>query len=357
VRKKKIGKAALIAVMALFVIFSAGSFVFIKVNFDKMFARSEKGEYSAYLHYEDVAGEVEREELSFDSHGNTLKGYLYGQDHTDGLVVISHGLGGGAESYFSEAMWFAGHGYQVFSYDNTGCHESGGKNCVGLSQSVIDLDAALSYIEGESRFDGLPVYLYGHSWGGYAVTAVLNYDHEIAASASVSGFNKPMDMILEWTEDMMGGVLARIEQPYIRIYQQILFGKNANLAAVDGINRTDIPVLLIHGDQDDTVTFDGAGTIAYRDEITNPNVQYKVCDGEKQNDHNWLYMSRGAIDYLDGVDKEYEKLSDKYEGSIPEDIRAEFYSKIDKQKASELDETFMQDVLEFYRNAKEGANK
>lgn len=350
-QKKKALKIVGIVLLVFFVLFSIISLVFIKINFDDLFGRTEKGDYTAYLRYEDVKEEYDRELLSFQSGENKLQGYLYGMDNTKGLVVISHGLGGRAESYFSETLYFVENGYQVFAYDNTGCYLSEGKNSVGLSQSVIDLDAALTYIEGEPRFEGLPVLLYGHSWGGYAVTAIFNYEHDITAAVSVAGFNKPMEMILEWTKDMMGTGLAYVEQPYIYLYQKFLFGKNANMSALDGINRVSTPILLIHGSEDTTVGFDGAGTIAYRDKITNPNVQYMVCDGEKQNDHNQLYQSLAAITYLDELDEAYAKVYDQYDGEVPDEVRAEFFAGIDKHRTSELDEQFMTNVLSFYEES------
>ena len=168
------------------------------------------------------------------------------------------------------------------------------------------------------------------SWGGYAVTAIFNYNHEITGSVSVAGFNKPMSMILEWTKGMMGN-FAYIEYPYIYLYQKMLFEKNSNMLAVDGINNTTTPILIIHGNKDTTVAYNGAGTIAYRDDITNPNVEYKICDGEKQNEHS--------------------NLQKQYNENIPKEIDAEFCANVDKQKMSELDEDFMQDVLTFYDNA------
>ena len=334
----------------MFILFSVISFVFIKVNFDAIFGRTELSAYTSFLRYKDVEEQYDRELLTFMSGNNQLQGYLYGADNTKGLVVLSHGMGGGAEGYMAETLCFIEHGYQVFSFDNTGCCRSEGKNCVGLSQSVIDLDAALSYIEGEDRFEGLPIFLYGHSWGGYAVTAIFNYDHDIAASVSAAGFNKPMEMILEWTKDMMGG-FAYVEYPYIYLYQRILFGQNANMAALDGINRTDTPILIIHGSQDTVVGYTGAGIIAYSDTITNPHVQYKTCDAEKQNGHNNLFMSLDAITYFNETDQEYERLYEQYGGNIPEKAEAEFYDSIDKYQTSELDPGFIQDVLRFYERA------
>ena len=150
-KKKKIIRNILIIIAAVFVVFSIASFVIVKINFDDIFGRTTMtpSEYTGYLRYEDVKDEYDRELLSFESGENTLQGYLYGTDNDKGLVIVCHGLGGGAESYLTETLYFVDSGYQVFAYDNTGCYESEGKNCVGLVQSVIDLDAALTFIEGE----------------------------------------------------------------------------------------------------------------------------------------------------------------------------------------------------------------
>lgn len=349
-QKRKFIKTILTTIVILLVAFSIVSFVVIKISFDDMFSRTVMRKYSAYLRYADVEEQYERELLPFMSGENQLQGYLYGAENTKGLVVISHGMGGGAEGYMAETIYFVDHGYQVFGFDNTGCYNSEGKDCGGLSQSVIDLDAALTYIEQEPRFEEIPILLYGHSWGGYAVTAILNYDHQIAASVSVAGYNKPMEMILEWTKGMMGG-FAYVEYPYIYLYQRVLFGEDINMSAVDGINSTDTPVLIIHGNEDETVGYEGAGIIAYRDAITNPNVQYLVCDGEKQNDHNKLFMSLDAIEYMDGLQEEYDQLYEQYNEEIPEEVEVDFYAKVDKSRTSRLDENFMQSVISFYEAA------
>ena len=91
--------------------------------------------------------------------------------------------------------------------------------------------------------------------------------------------------------------------------------------------------------------------MAYRDEITNPNVQYKICDKERQNRHNSLFHSAGSLDYADEINVEYEKLYNEYDGNIPDDVRKEFYDKCDKFKVSEIDEDFINSVLDFYENA------
>ncbi|MDE7280944.1 MAG: lysophospholipase [Ruminiclostridium sp.] len=349
-KKKNPVKIILISLLALVLVFSVLSFVIVKVNFDDVFSRTVLDPNTEYLRYNDIKDQYPRELLSFMSGENKLQGYLFGSDNTKGLVVISHGLGGGAENYTAETKRFVDEGYQVFSFDNTGCRSSEGKSCIGLVQSVKDLDAALTYIEQESRFKGLPVLLYGHSWGGYAVTAIFNFDHNITASVSVAGFNRPMQMIVEWARGMMGG-FAYVESPYIWLYQKTVFGNDLEITAIDGINKTDTPILLLHGNKDATIGIDESAIMAYRNKITNPNVQYKICEKEKQNGHNSLFRSYESELYIDEIDEAYEKLFDQYDGNIPDNVEKDFYDSCDKFRVSELDEDFINSVLDFYENA------
>lgn len=348
-RKKKVFCWIGIGIASLFVLFSVISFVAIKINFDDIFARTVEKDLTASLRYEDVKDQYERELFTFASGENTLQGYLYGADNKKGLVVVSHGMGGGAENYFSESMYFVEHGYQVFCYDNTGCYQSEGKNAVGLPQSVIDLDAALDYIESQERFSGLPIYLFGHSWGAYAVTSIFNYKgHDIAASVSVAGFNNPATMVIEWCNDMIGKPLTFLLRPYLYIYQKLIFGDVFSYTAVSGINSTDTPVMLIHGDADTTILIDGAATVACMDEITNPNVERVVWTKEGRNGHSNLFSSDDAIAYLEALNVEHRALYQEYNEEIPYEVDKAFYDKIDKAKVSDLADDFMGMILEFY---------
>lgn len=351
-RKKNVWKIAGIVLAAVVVIFSAVSMIITQSILDDTFSRTTPREqgHTAYLRYWDVEDQYDREAVSFLSGENRLYGHLYGAGNTEGLVVISHGMGGGEESYFAETLYFVDHGYQVLCYSNTGCWDSEGKSCVGLNQSVLDLDAALTWVEGEGRFDGVPVFLYGHSWGGYAVAAIFHFDHEIAASASVAGFNAAMPMILEWGEGMMGP-LVYAEYPFIWLNQKLTFGKTFGLTAVDAINSTDTPVLVLHGDGDETVGYNTVSIISQKDRITNPNVRYVVCDKPPQNDHNRLFQSLESIAYHDELNEIYEELYERYDHQIPEDVEREFYANADKFRASAIDTDFMDSVLAFYQEA------
>lgn len=351
-KKKRALKITGMILLAVLVLFCAASPIVVQILFNDTFSRTTRPEYglSSVLLYEDVSDRYAREPVSFYSGKNLLKGHLYCPDNTEGLVVISHGLGGGEESYLPQALYFLDHGYQVLAYSNTGCWESEGKTCVGLSQSVLDLDAALTWVESESRFADMPVYLFGHSWGGYAVAAVFAFDHKIAASVSVSGFNDPLTMIMEWGEGMLGPAIY-LEYPFIWLNQKLTFGETFDLTAVEAINSTDTPILIIHGNADQTVSYTHAGIIAFRGQITNPSAQYYIRDKAPQNDHNHLFESLAKRAYADEKNAVYDELYEQYNGEIPEDVRREFVAGVDKFLANEPDQEFMDTVLNFYRQS------
>jgi pimeloyl-ACP methyl ester carboxylesterase len=345
-RRPRIAKVVLIGLATIVILFSVCSMVVVKTMYDRQFQRADKPRFSGYLTYGDVDG-YDRRVVRFRSGGNTLVGYVYGEHNDKGLVVIAHGLGGGAESYLAETLYFVDNGWRVFSFDCTGSHESEGKGTIGLPQSVLDLNSALGYIESDNSLNDLPVMLYGHSWGGYAVAAVLNNDHDIAAAASIAGFNAPMEILFEQAKEMMGSI-AYVEYPFLWAYQTMLFGRAARLTAVDGVNSADTAAMIIHGDKDGTVSYGGASIMAHKREITNPNVVYKTCTAENHNGHRNLFRSEVAVEYTNQKNRVYQELHDLYNGSIPDGVLADYYSNIDKTLASEVDTGFMDEINRFF---------
>jgi hypothetical protein len=334
--------------LALTVLLSVGSFVFVKHFYDDYFRRLEAPKSTAYLRYGDVPERSPRV-VHFESGKNTLAGYVFGEPNDKGLVVISHGLGFGAEDYLAEALYFVDRGWRVFAFDNTGTYASEGSTEIGLPQSALDLDAALTYVESDAALGGLPVMLFGHSWGAYADTAVLKYDHDIVAVVSISGFNSPMGLLNEEMGRMVGP-LSHAVYPFGWAYQTALFGKAARLTAVDGINSSDAGVMIVHGAADESVFYDGASIIAQRNNITNPNVVFKTCTAETRNGHNTLLKSEAAIKYAAEMNGVYRRLFDQYNGNVPDDVKAEFHAGLDKLRTSELDPVLFDQINTFFES-------
>ena len=347
--------------------------------------RAESPPYRVFLRYDDVLGYTKRV-VYFPSGRNTLTGYIYGEENYKGLIIVSHSFGDGAEGYFSVIMYFVDKGWRVFAYDKTGSHNSEGRATRGLTQSVLDLDAALTFIEKQEW--GLPIMLFGHSWGGFASTAILNFDHDIKAVVSLAGYNRPMQVLRDMSRHSIGR-FSVIASPYLWIYQRLLFGSHARLNAVDGINRSDIPIKIIHGTADWLILYDSAGIIAYRDSITNPNVVFVTHESDHHNCHMNLLMTEDTSAYVREINQRFTELlysytditsedaciftcihfhhvhmlangnlrrcfcSQIYTCSIPAEVLSEFYANIDRNRISALNITLMDEINAFFESALE----
>ena len=94
----------IITVVILIGCFSIGSMILVKVLYDQQFVRVEVPEFSRYLRFSDLDG-YEYQSVSFRSGANTLQGYLFGFPSEQGLVVIAHGMGGGARVIWPDSVF------------------------------------------------------------------------------------------------------------------------------------------------------------------------------------------------------------------------------------------------------------
>jgi len=335
--------------LGIILVFIITSIIGVKNAMDSSFTKVERPDYTitaGIKNYEDIKDEYPRENISFYSNENKLTGYIYGSTNDKGLIVLAHGLGGGADDYLPQIMFFVNHGYQVLGYNCTGSYESEGKSTIGFSQAVIDLDAALNYVEQEDSLNTLDVLLFGHSWGGFAGTNILNYDHDITAVVSVAGVNSAKTFVENVMVDMLGWY-GHLEKPFLSIHQHYLFGNKYKMTAVNGINKSDVPVLIIHGKSDDVVAYDRDSIIAQKAKITNEKVEYITTTGI-HGGHSDLFRSEASINYINGVNETYLELYNSYGGEIPYTINQAFYAELDNELISELNLELMNSINEFY---------
>jgi pimeloyl-ACP methyl ester carboxylesterase len=260
---KKRNCLVIIAVAALLSILFAGCAIAALELSSQAFGRIEESYAYMYLPF---AAVYPREEIRFDSGGKRLQGFIYGGSNTAGLIIVSPGLGCTADYYFPIIRYFVDTGWRVFAFNNTGVAGSEGESMRGLTQAVIDLDAALRYVESSGRFDSLPVMLAGHSLGGFAVCAALTYNHPVNAVVSFSGFNNSSDVLKEQGMLLIGAAYYLIS-PQLWAIEKQLFGNMAKLTAVDGINRAGIPVMIVHSSNDAIIPAATTALYARRDEI------------------------------------------------------------------------------------------
>ena len=343
----------IVSIIAIFLVaFSVLSIVVTGILFNNNFGRNELNKNEIALSYSDIDSTAyPRNNIQFLSDDTTLQGYIYGATNTKGLIVVAHGIMSGADSYLPEIMYFVDNGWCVFAFDGTGTRSSEGRGIRGLPQTKLDLIAALSYVNESPDLSELPIVLYGHSMGGYAVTAYLkDYSYDIRAVVCVSGFNSPLDTMYYQVESVVG-FYANIEYPFIWLYQKFLFGKDADVSAVDGINSVDIPILFIYGTMDDVVPYDEIGIYAYKEQITNPNVSFLSVDEEGRNWHDNVHLSQEAGLYSQEIKNELSKLQEQNGGLLSNNDFMAFMKNIDQKSMNALNSEYMHGLLEFMESA------
>jgi len=318
-----------------------------------MFGRNDLKSDDFSLHYSGIdSKKYPRNSVKFHSGKALLQGYVYNASKTArGLILIAPGIEGGADSYLLETRYFVDHGWCVFAFDGTGSRESEGSGIRGLPQTKLDVRAALDYISSSKNLASYPVMLYGHSMGGYAATSVLKDDkHDISAVVCVSGFNSPLDVMYQRAKVSLG-FYANIEYPFIALYEKMLFGKDANGSAVDGINATDIPIMIVYGTADDIVPYKTTGIAAYKKLITNPDVIFEPVSAPYRNTHDTMQLSQAAAKYVLEKRAELADLHTKYGSVLPTSVWDKFYKSIDRSRINEIDTGYLQMVTNFYQKS------
>lgn len=347
-RKKRRVKSISLGILAfVFLLFSAFSFYMLHQIFMGTFARVEVPAYPLGMTFADVP-EYESETVHFASGDALLTGYILGHTNDKGLVVVSHGLGGGAESYLPDMLYFVDAGYRVFAYDGTGSYRSEGEGTLSLAQSAQDLESALDFIDTTASFDGLPRFLYGHSWGGYAVAMATGGTHPIAAAVSIAAYDTPSSIMMQGLKNEAPGLMAALETPYMWLYQTIRFGKAPMQRATHAINARNIPILIIHGTEDDVVDYATNSILSKQEDITNPNAVYRTYDLPGRNGHTSLMLSDDAAQYETETNEARAVIRAEYEGTALQDAINAFQSQVDRVRISQRDPVFMKEAIAFF---------
>lgn len=334
--------------VVMFCIISMGVTHFVySGNFERVERPSD--DTHAFLLVEDVL-DYPREKVQFVSQKNTLQGYLYHQENAAALVVIVHGLGGGADSYLPHMKWFFDEGFSVFMFDATGSYDSEGNTTNGFPQILIDLENALDYLNQNEKTKDLDVVVFGHSWGGYAAINSPNLSDNVKAIISVSAPSNANDMIFEQAQKQLG-FFTYLQKPFLELYQSVRFGKYASYDGIEAINQSNIPTMLIHGSEDEMVDISKSAAMSKKEDISIDTLVTIIVESEGSNNHNFVLRSENAITYIESVNKTYKAIYEEYNGEVPKEIRSDFYNNIDRELAQELSEVIMSQIKAFILSA------
>ena len=357
-KKKSIKKIILIILLCVIIIMIGGWGMLCVKIYDENFNVRGDSYKPLMLRLEDFDG-LSCTEYTFPSDkGQMLAGYLYsaGEDQK-GVVVIAHGFGGGGHnSYMDAANYFAQHGWYVFAYDATGTDQSEGEGVGGVPQGVIDLDHAISFVEANEELAGLPIVLFGHSWGGYSVCSVLTYHPEVKAVIECSGFNASSEMFESGGKSQAGEVIYAMT-PFVKLYERFKYGKYASNTALDGFASTDASVMVVHSADDDVIEIGYGYDTFYEKYKDDPRFTFVRFEDKGHND----ILNDPEDTYTDEFNAEcnawletldYDYKADENKDRFAAEKAAFITENLDHARwSSRLDQSLFARFLDFYEKA------
>ena len=336
-----------------------GTVLGAKAAYDSFFKRYEKRDINTIFgefDYRRVDKRLQRTTFFFPSGRWKLQGYFYPCHGAKGMVVVCHGMHAGADDYIPFIEYFVRNGYAVFTYDCQGTYASEGDSTVGMCTPLVNLDHALTYIENNKQLSQYPLFLFGHSWGGYAATAVLSIHKNIRGCSAVAPFNSGYTLFVEKGEEYMNPFPDMLKndfpKDFLNTYQTMLFGDYTKYTAVAGINSTDVPVYIAHGKRDFVISFNHQSVISHKNEIRTKNVTYYIGTNA-QAGHNTILHSPRAIAYQEKVEKDWKQLKMEHGQNLTQVELTEFCNGVDHALYSEINMEMMQDILNMFNDALE----
>ncbi len=297
---------------------------------------------------------LERRQIEFKSkRTKALRGYIYYSNHDSpvdgliGVIILVHGFGTTHMDYLHLIEWFVKSGFAVFSYDNTGCGESEGSSMCGLPNAVHDLECAIKCIRQDSELSGLPLFIFGHSWGAYATTSVLAHIGGITAAVGCCGFDTSLDMLKCYSTAFTGRIGLLII-PFAALYERIKFGRYSAISGSYGVLNSNARVMLIHSKEDEVVPYKCSVAAHVKPFIeSNGRVNVKLYSDRGHN----VFRSDASIVYRSEMVAKQMKLRKRYGNNIPKKICDEYAKGIDKRLLSELKVDLMEEITTFFTSS------
>ncbi|MBR2930579.1 MAG: alpha/beta fold hydrolase [Clostridia bacterium] len=292
-----------------------------------------------YFDPEDFGLEYDRLDFKGDKR-QILRGRFYKKDvtHLDTLVVFEHGMGNGHKAYMREIATVCEAGYEVFAYDHTGTLESEGEHIGGFSQSLADLDHAITAVKQSGRVGGRKLAVIGHSWGGFSTMNIPALHKDIDAVVALSGYVSPIEMI----RSALGGLKGYADLLFEEV--EAPFGHYAYADARYSLALSATRALIIHSEDDSTCP------VSHFDKLKaalsgNYNVTFMLIDGKR---HNPTFTA-DAVVYKDAFFRAQMKLKKKKKLATPEQ-KAAFVGSYDWNRMTEQDGEIWARILGFIKN-------
>jgi alpha-beta hydrolase superfamily lysophospholipase len=247
------------------------------------------------------------------------------------LLAVVHGLAEHSARYDDVARWFAARGFAVTAYDQRGHGESEGPRTHAASFDLLLDDLERFLVAARDEAPGLPLVLLGHSMGGLLVASLLAERRPRVAAAVLSGPALAIaDSLSPWRAWMARSlsrlaprlpiprpvnaddlsrdpavVAAYLSDPLVprrisaRLAASLL---EAAAGVVERAVAVDVPVLLVHGEDDRLCPI--GGSVAFRARLRPPGCELLRYPGLRHEVLNEPERERVMGDALAWIEKQ-----------------------------------------------------
>ena len=327
-------------VLFILVFFAIVSVLIQKTRFG---VRSDGNPALRYFQAKDFEN-LQAEDISFVSDkGQTLRGCIYSDmrvKEPKGLVIWVHGFGAGHNAYTTEIAYLAAQGYLVLGYDNTGCVLSDGKGVGGLIQGAIDASYAVRCVQNEPRLKQYKRVLVGHSWGADSAMNIFSFGEHVDGVVAMCGFDTAQGVVTDMSRRYFGGFSGLIRF-YSKILHRLRFGRLASVSSRKSLLKSDVPVLLLYGEDDKVVPFRTNGRKIIRAVRDKKNIRAITYPDKGHS----VYLTIKAEKYIKEV---FAKLASSKK--MPSEEFERYRSSIDYALLTEEDAAVMGEIRDFLEN-------
>ena len=310
----------------------------IKKKFNAVLGRYDGNPSMYYFSPKDFP-EIKYESHNIQGDKGLLKGFFYYIDkfNADKFIIFDHGIGAGHLAYFKEIMYLANNGYTVYSYDHTGCVESGGPGITGFAQGVCDLDHVITVLKKDPRLNDNDIKLIGHSWGGYSAMNAAMFHPEVTHIVSLAGFLSAKTL----SEQYMPNFVLKYSKEVMDRERQNN-PKYADLDARKSLTNTNAKFLYVQSMDDEMVKFDLAAIPLEAALRNRDNTTFVKINSRGHNPH---YSDR-AVAELSKMENELQKLTKKNKLNTKSEQES-FKNSWDWNLITEQDDVLWSKILSF----------
>lgn len=333
----------IIAVILVLIIYILIGLVLV-IEFDhKLFGkRTNDPDNPCYLTFEDFKDKMVRCPYHTYYYGKRINGYIYQASNVEtfkGFVILSHGMFGTHIQYMLDINLMCENGYKVLAFDNYGCGISEGKSTVGLSNGIYCLENVIESVYKENINDDLPVFLYGHSWGGYsALGAAKRYSNirgVISRSAPISPVFAESDLLFYFNHKLYSAY-----KPFINLIIKLVLPKRMKINCISGVKRNkNTKFLILYAKNDQLIKIKHSAAFYFEN---HPLSRVEVAYSE-YGLHNSIVDESGTKNYIMLVKKYNEIISKE---NHEEELK-KFVDNLDKKSLYFCQAEVSQKIIDF----------